>query len=165
MELIEVLRQALQLEKKGKTFYLDAAERSTDAETKEMYRLLAEDEVKHYQYVQRQYDDLEAGKGWTSIPEMDQVDALETASLDSHGDLIFPPGKEAIEVLPDDASEEDALIFALSVEDKSFTMYRDGSEQAEDTEAKQMFLQLAAAEHTHFNVLMQRYESRYGYPR
>jgi rubrerythrin len=159
MELMDILQQALQLEAKGKAFYLDAAERSTDDETEKMYRLLAKDEVKHYQYIQRQYDDLKAGKGWSAIPEMDHVDALETASL------IFPEGKEAMEALPDDASEEDALIFALSVEDKSFTMYRDGSEKAEDSEAKQMFLQLASAEHTHFNVLMQRYESRFGYPR
>ncbi len=159
MELMNILEQALQLEEKGKTFYLDAAERSTDAETEAMYRLLAEDEVKHYQYIQRQYEDLKAGKGWAAIPEMASVEALETASL------IFPEGKEAMDALPDDASEEDAMIFALSVEDKSFTMYRDGAEQAEDSEAEQMFLQLASAEHTHFNVLMQRYESRFGYPR
>lgn len=159
MKLEDILQQALQLEEKGKDFYLNAAERSTDEETEEMYRLLAEDEVKHYHYIQRQYDDLQAGKGWSAISEMEHVDALETVSL------IFPPGKKAIEALPDDASEEDALIFALSVEDKSFTMYRDGSEQAEDPQAKQMFLQLASAEHTHFNVLMQRYESRFGYPR
>jgi len=159
MELADVLLQALKLEEDGRDFYSETAERSEDSESAEMYRTLAADEVKHYNYIKRQYEALQEGEGWAPIPELEQVDELETVSL------IFPPGKKALEVLPDNASAEEALLFGLSVEDKSFKMYYNSSQRAKDPDARQMFLQLAAAEQTHFNILMQRYESRYGYPR
>ncbi len=159
MELADVLLQAMKLEVDGKAFYLESAERSTDPETAEVYRTLANDEDNHYSYIKRQYEALQAGEGWSPIPEMEKIEEFDSVSL------VFPSGKKALETLPDDASEEDAMIFALSIEDKSFKIYYDSSERAKDPDAKQLFLQLASAERTHFNVLMQRYESRFGYPR
>lgn len=159
MELMDVLVQAMKLESDGRKFYETIAEHMTDPEAATMFKRLAADEVDHYNYIERQYLALEAGKGWAMIPEMAVVEVIDAVSV------VFPPEKQVLAELPPNPSEEDALLFALGVEDKSFKLYHNSVQIAKDPEAKTLFMQLAGAEQTHFNILMQRYESRFGYPR
>ncbi|MFP4395898.1 MAG: ferritin-like domain-containing protein [Anaerolineales bacterium] len=158
MALKEALKQGMKLELDGRDFYREIAA-SVSPEAAEIFNRLADDEIDHYNYIKRQYEALEEGQGWSPISELDIVEEFDTVSV------VFPPDLDKIEELPDDPSEEDALIFALGVEDKLFRLYTNSMERAEDPEAKQMFMQLASAEQGHFNTLMQRYESRFGYPR
>ena len=158
MDLLDVLMQGMKLEKDGREFYNDMADLFDDPDTQAMFKQLAADEVDHYTYIKRQYDALKNGKGWEAIPEMASVDSVDAVSV------VFPPQKQALSELPSNPSEEDALLFALAVEDKSFKLYYNSAGIAKDPEGKQLFMQLAAAEQTHFEVLMQRYESRFGYP-
>ncbi len=159
MELKDVLVQAMKLETDGQAFYTAIAASMADPEAVAMFKQLAADEVTHYNYIERQYQALEAGKGWAAIPEMTTVEVLDAVSL------VFPPEKQALTELPPHPTEADALLFALGIEDKSFKLYYNSAQVAADPEAKKLFMQLAGAEQTHFNVLMGRYESRYGYPR
>ena len=159
MELMDVLVEAMKLESDGRKFYETIAEHMTDPEAAAMFKRLAADEVDHYNYIERQYLALEAGKGWSMIPEMAAVKVIDAVSV------VFPPEKQVLAELPSNPSEEDALLFALGVEDKSFKLYHNSAQIAKDPEAKHLFMQLAGAEQTHFNILMQRYESRFGYPR
>jgi len=159
MDLIDVLAQALKLEQDGRVFYEKMAGRVDDQAGKDMFKQLAADEVDHYNYIMRQYDALKGGKGWTAIPEMDLVGSIDAVSL------VFPPDEQIPETIGENPSEEDALLFGLNIENKSFSLYRNSAQQAAAPEAKTMFSQLANAEHRHFDILMQRYESRYRYPR
>ncbi len=159
MELMDVLVQAMKLESDGRKFYETIAAHMTDPEAAAMFTRLAADEVDHYNYIERQYLALEAGKGWSEIPEMAAVSVIDAVSV------VFLPEKQVLAELPPNPSEEDALLFALGVEDKSFKLYHNSAQIAKDPEAKKLFMQLAGAEQVHFNVLMQRYDSRYGYPR
>jgi len=159
MDLMDALSQAMKLETDGYTFYLRMVELVEDEGGKTMFRQLAADEVDHLHYIERQYDALQAGKGWSAIPEMNSVENIDAVSL------VFPPEKEVLKELPETPTEEDALLFAMGVEDKSFKLYYNSAQIAKDDEAKKLFMQLAGAEQVHFNVLMQRFESRYPYPR
>jgi rubrerythrin len=159
MSLVDVLAEALKLEQDGREFYQMAAGQVADAAGKAMFEQLASDEVDHYNYIKRQYEALQAGHGWSTIPEMQLVDSIDAVSL------VFPSGERATDVLPANPTEEDALLFGLTIEDKSFKLYHTSADQAQDPEARKLFLQLAGAERRHFEILMQRYESRFGYPR
>ena len=159
MELMDVLVQAMKLESDGRKFYETIAEHMTDPEAATIFKRLAADEVDHYNYIERQYEALEAGKGWSMIPEMAAVEVIDAVSV------VFPPEKQVLAELPSNPSEEDALLFALGVEDQSFKLYHNSAQIAKDPEARKLFMQLAGAEQTHFNVVMQRYESSFGYPR
>jgi len=159
MELMNVLVQAMKLESDGRKFYETIAAHMTDPEAAAMFKKLAGDEVDHFNYIERQYQALEAGKGWAMIPEMATVEVIDAVSV------VFPPEKEVLAELSANPTEEDALLFALGIEDQSFKLYYNSSQIAKDPEAQKLFKQLAGAEQVHFNVLMQRYESRYGYPR
>jgi rubrerythrin len=159
MDLTDVLAQALKLEVDGKEFYLRMVGRIEDADGKAMFQQLADDEDDHYNYIKRQYEALQVGKGWSPIPEMDLVTSLDAVSV------VFPPDeKEPAELLAN-PTEQDALLFGLSIENKSFQLYRNSATQTSDPDASKLFMQLAGAEQRHFEVLMQRYESRFPYPR
>lgn len=159
MELIDVLAQAMKLESDGRKFYEMLAAHVEDQDTAKIFAQLAADEVDHYNYIERQYEALEAGKGWATIPEMATVEIIDAVSV------VFPPEKEVVKELSANPSDEDALLFALGIEDKSFKLYHNSAQIAKDPEAKKLFMQLAGAEQVHFNVLMQRYESSFAYPR
>jgi rubrerythrin len=159
MGLVDVLAQALKLETDGREFYNKMTELLDDADSKALFKQLAADEVDHYNYIKRQYDALQGGKGWAAISEMELVESLDTVSL------VFPVGENIPKSLVDNPTEEDALLFGLKIENDSFSLYQNSAKQATDPEAKKMFTQLAAAEQRHFEVLMQRYESRFRYPR
>ncbi len=159
MEPVEILAGALKLEQEGQSFYQTLASQIHDPELIETFKLLAVDEVAHAGYIQRQLQALQGGAGWSSIPELAAVEALDS------GDPLFPQGKAAVEALPATPNEEDGLLFALGIENKSYNLYRGYAQSLEDSAARQLFMQLAAAEMSHFNVLMARYESRFGYPR
>lgn len=159
MSLTDVLAEALKLERDGQEFYTKTAQRVEDQAAQAMFSQLAEDEVDHYNYIKRQYEALQAGEGWSAIPEMELVESIDAVSV------VFPPDEKVIDELPENSTEEDALLFGLNIEDKSFKLYHNSAERADDPEAKKLFMQLAGAEQRHFEILMQRYESRFRYPR
>lgn len=155
----EVLAQALKLETTGEAFYLDAASKSTDSETAKVYQTLAEDERLHIQFIEKQYAAIERGEGFVHIAELDGVQPIDENAP------IFEINLALMEKLPEDAGEEDALLFALGAEVKSFELYVTGAKTASVEAGKEMYRRLAAVERGHFDLLMMRYESRFGYPR
>ena len=159
MDELTVLKQGMKLERDGLDFYLDTAERSADAATKNLFRDLAADEVDHYNLIGRQYDAIAAGEAWVAIPDLDSVTAIDIEAP------IFPDGVQARSALPEKPSDEDALLFALGAEMKSFELYSESAKQVDNAEAKKLFTSLAAAEQQHFNTLMARYEALFGYGR
>jgi len=159
MDELSVLTQAMKLEKEGKEFYLKAADSTDDAEAREMFRTLANDEVNHYSYIERQYNLRKDGKDWVPIPELDGVPSVDA------GAPIFPRGKQAPGSLADKPNLEDSLLFGLGAEIKSYELYSQSAKQSKNPDAKQMFSKLAAAERGHFDTLMMRYESYFDYPR
>jgi len=150
---LTVLQQALELEQRGYEFYVQASERTVDSTGKEMFLSLADDEVLHQKAIQRQIDSLGHGGGWVlpeGIPEAD-------ADLDV---TLFPAGKvELQEAIRPDASDLDALLFALRIENDSFALYAEQAKQATDPNAGRLYGYLAGAERAHFNLLMSNYDS------
>lgn len=150
---VRALEQALQLEQSGQRFYREAAERTIDEKGAKMFLSLVDDEVMHEQIIQRQLEALSKGEGWV-LPE--GIGGVE-ADLDTP---LFPKGKIELEkAIRPDASDLDALLFALKIENDSFSLYVEQAKAAVDPNAKRMYGYLVDAERTHFNLLMLNYES------
>jgi rubrerythrin len=158
MELRHILSQAMQLETEGQQFYLQAAKMTDDSETQELFQRLASDEAHHHNYLQRQYAAVECGDEVCSLPSVEKVGAGEL------GEELFPTDKAFVGALSKDATLNDVFQYAFTVEDEAFKWYRDRANDLDHAEARQLFLQLASLEMEHFETLMQRYESHFGYP-
>ena len=159
MDEMEILKRALKLEQNGEAFYKNACRESSDAETAGVYRTLADDEKLHAAQIEKQMASLEKGGDWQAAPELDDV---KPADIDAP---IFEINVDVLEKLPQEASEEDALLFALGAEARTYELYINGAKSASSEVGRDWFLKLAEVERGHFDVLMLRYESRFGYPR
>lgn len=148
---LQALRQAIRLEKDGYKFYAEAAERTADPRGKEMLLSLADDEKLHLRIVRDQYEALSGGQGWVSFPETMER-GVEPVDLDKP---LFPPEKEAISP---EASDTDALLFALQIENESYELYRKAATETADPAGSEMYQFLAGQERTHFDILMLNYE-------
>jgi len=150
---LSVLKQALELEKEGRRFYQQAAKRTADAKGAALFRSLADDEDKHRRIIQKQIDALTKEQDWLDVQEIGDIQVdLQTP--------LFPAGRLALEkAVQPDASDLDALLFALKIENDSFDLYARQAQASQDLNATRMFGFLADAERTHFNLLMLNYES------
>jgi len=146
---LQALLQAIRLEQDGYRFYTEAAERTMDPHGREMFLSLADDEKLHLRIVRDQYQALSVGKGWVSFSEV-----LEFKPVDV-GKPLFPPDEEAIDPK---ASDTDALLFALQIENQSYELYRKAATETADPAGKDMYQRLASQERTHFDILMLNYE-------
>ena len=147
---LQALRQAMRLEEDGYEFYTEAAERTADPRGREMFLSLADDEELHLRTVQDQYEALSSGKGWLSFSD-EEMD-IELVGL---GEPLFPPEKEAVSP---EASDIDALLFALQIENESYEFYGKAAAETADPAGKAMYQYLADQERTHFDILMLNYE-------
>jgi rubrerythrin len=146
---LQALRQAIRLEQDGYKFYTEVAERMSDTRGKEMFLSLADDEKLHLRIVQDQYEALKGGQEWVSFRE---VVEFEPVDLDKS---LFPPEKEAVS---SEASDTDALLFALQIENESYELYKKAASETGDPAGKKMYQFLADQERTHFDILMLNYE-------
>jgi rubrerythrin len=150
---LDALNEALCHEQEGQIFYQNAAQRTVDAEGAKMFRSLAEDATLHSEIVQRQIDALTEGEEWL-LPE---------CVFDCQADLdkpLYPRGEQALkEAIRPDASDLDALLFALKTENDSFDLYRRHASASQDERARQLYEYLAEEARSHFDLLMLNYES------
>ena len=152
IKALEILRQAMQFEREGHEFYLKAAQTTRDEKGQETFRVLANDEEKHFDLVKRQYRALREDRKWASFPEVKKT----RIDLDKP---LFSKGKEALEkAVTAKSSDLDALLFGLDIEDRSYDLYRRAALETVEPLGKAMFEFLAGEERGHFDILMMRYE-------
>jgi rubrerythrin len=150
---LKALSQALKLEQDGRAFYLQAAERTADEKGRALFLSLADDERIHAEMIQRQLHSLEGDGSYVPLPDLNvqPIDAAEQ---------LFPlQGPAVSEKLGDNPDDAQAIFVALENEITSYDLYRHAAAATGDHSAKAMYLWLAAAERTHFNLLMSNYEA------
>jgi len=142
----EILQQAIRMEEDGREFYLKAAEQSRDPLASDLFRTLAEEEIGHQLAVRSIYDELQAGNDW---PERN-VPAVHAGKAES----IFSAAMKNPQKLPGtSASDLEAVRTALDMEERSFRLYRDRSEEASTPGEVQFYQALAAEERGHISSL------------
>ena len=150
---LDALNEALCHEQEGHAFYLKAADRTIDPKGSETFSSLADDALLHIGIIQDQIDALEAADDW-DLPE---------CVFDCTADLekpLYPRGEKALEeAIRPDATELEALQFALKTENDSFALYLEHARTASDPNARRLYEYLAEEARNHFNLLMLNYES------
>ena len=153
---LAILERAMDIEKEGREFYLQASYIVQDWRARETLTILTEDEQKHFNLIQRQHESLTRESKWTNSPEVKSV----KIDLDKP---LFPSGKEALEKATNATSSDlEALLFGLEIETKSYDLYRQAAMETTDQPGKTLFEFLAREERGHFNTLMMRYENLAG---
>ncbi len=137
----DVVRAAVQLERDGRKFYLEAAERASSTEVRKMFASLADDEADHIRWVERAAAD---------------VDTAAEVNRRLYGRLrfIFADVPEAqLRRLAASERDTEAIRFAIDIEDKSVAAYETWARECEDEDVRKLCQMLVGVERFHRTAL------------
>lgn len=161
-ESLAVLRRAMENERDGYRFYMEASERSADPAGQGTFRNLARAEEDHLHLLMVEHQSLSAGQGWVG-PE-------EAMARDVEMDITKPlfPGEE---LAPQEESpfaatwaayEVDSLTgdlavleFGMEMERQFYELYQKAADQTENALGRQAYEFLMEEENKHFKLLQE----------
>lgn len=148
---VQRLEMAMEIEREGRKFYLDAAERTEDDKGKAMWRSLARQEALHIEYLTNARRTLVEKGQWASF-------GMEGVRFLSEQEIwrIFPETAEG-QVEPG-ADELAALETGIEMEIKSRDLYEDLAKETKDPQGKDMYEKLARWEENHRQILQAGYD-------
>jgi len=150
-KLTGILREAMEAERDGFTFYSMAAERSEDPGARETFARLAEEERSHYEALQTGYRALLEGKTWEPLGELPPRRApTEPGGIFSEDFVRRIEGKHV---------EMSALSIGILLEKNAYAFYARAADAATDAAVARFFRGLADWEDAHFRLLLRQDEA------
>ncbi len=141
-----MMKIALQTELNGIQFYTMAAEKTEDRKGKEVFKMLAEDEKKHFRELQRHFKSLRSSNKWA--PSISLGEASLTFESESP---IF--SEELKTRVKEKHFEMSALSIGALLESNSIDFYRKMKEETDDPIAKELFAKLQQWEQNHLEAI------------
>ena len=131
---LDILKQAILLEKRGKAFYLNAAENAKDPEVKKIFQIMADEEDDHVKFLAQQY------KQYQSDGKFD-ASVIESHPGETIADQVL--SEKISEKISAASFEAAAIASAIDMENRAIAAYTERAENAED-EAERKFYQWLA---------------------
>lgn len=143
---IELLKAALEIEKKGQAFYEKAAKTCKNKLGQEVFATLAKDEGTHLERVKMIYESLNAGKEWTK-------DWQKVKEAKTPGDIyeVLSEMKEVKDTV--DKSDLEAFDLGIGLEEESIAFYDKQLKGASDPLEKEFAQRMVVEEKAHLKVL------------
>lgn len=149
----EVVRAAMEVEKRGRAFYSAMAARTGgDAELQALFVRLAQDEVEHLHRLEKLVAHYVHGEFWE-----DEETALPYLQRFHDGD-IFPSEAQMQAALDAPAPELAALTLAIRAEEGFAMFFQSVAVRARSSEGREAFHWLAREEQSHAAMLRERQE-------
>jgi rubrerythrin len=144
---IDILKEAILLERRGKAFYTSVAEKSDSTAAKEIFTMMAEEEDEHIKFLSRQF---------AHYTKTNEFLKNETAQDASHDEVALKILTEDIKKQISAASFEAAAISAaMDFETRAVKIYSERAETATDVNEKELYKMLADWETGH-NLLLHK---------
>ena len=145
----DALRIAIATERSGLEFYLRAASLTTDARGRHVFQRLAAEERDHLSTLEKRYAELVA----------------QDPLLESRPTFLFFKGAasglfaQGTDKLRRGVDDQQALLIGIKCERGSHKFFKRYGERFEDSEGKQIFLEFAAEERAHLDLLIGEYRA------
>lgn len=146
----EVIQAAMEVEKNGHRFYAAMALRAVNQTVKELFAMLAQDEVEHLKRLKGLETKYAEGVFFDNEEEF--LPYLQRFR-DSE---IFPSEESLAGVVDSPELDMKALDLAIEAEEKFATYFQTAADNARDTDGKEAFTWLAAEEERHAEILKKR---------
>ncbi len=144
---LEVIKQALLLEKRGKSFYSKVAEHTQHASVREFFETMAEEEQGHIHALLKQYKAMKERGRFESGSFDESVDIRAAA------DQVL--NQEIISKINGADYESAAISAAISMEERAVKIYSERAESAVDAEEKKLYAWLSRWERAHLHQLLE----------
>ncbi|MFQ6097120.1 MAG: ferritin family protein [Armatimonadota bacterium] len=137
----DVVQAALQLERDGRKFYLDAASKAANDVARSWFESFADDELRHIEWIQQ----LSAGEGTVNRAKKEMYSRLSG---------IFRDAPEtARRAALESENDMEAIRLATAMEEKSVAAYVKWAEESEDQDLRDLCNVLADYERLHVDLL------------
>jgi len=144
---LEIIKQALLLEKRGKSFYSKVAEHTQHASVREFFQLMAEEEQNHIHALLKQYKAMKERGRFEAGSFDESIDIRQTA------DQVL--SNEIIKLINGADYESAAISAAISMEERAVKVYSERAESATDAEEKKLYSWLTRWERAHLHQLLE----------
>ena len=141
---VEILKNAILLEKRGKSFYQKVAEQASGAAVKSFFEMMADEEVKHVKILADQY------KAYQQNQKFNPGDYSEKHGEQMASKVITAEFKKEISAADYEAA---AISAAMSMEKNAIKLYEDRAAEADDSNEKALYKWLAEWEMQHLHFL------------
>ena len=145
----DALRMAIATERSGLEFYTRAARITQDARGRSVFQKLAEEEKEHLATLEVRYKQL-----LTADPQLESRPTFLFFKGAANG--LFSAGAER---LTKGVNDQQALMIGIRCERGSHHFFKKYGERFEDSEGKQIFMEFAAEEKQHLELLVREYKS------
>lgn len=146
----EVIRAAMEVEKKGHQFYSTMAGRAKSGLAREIFTWLSQDEVEHLKTLEGLVPKYEEGAFWD-----DEEQFLPYLRRFSES-RIFPSPERLEQVLQTEESDIKAIDLAIEAEEKFAEYFHMAAKNARTLDGKEAFTWLAGEEDRHAAILKER---------
>ena len=143
---LDALQTAIKMEIDGKTFYLKAAESSSNELGAKLFKTLAKEEDSHRLKFEAIFKALQAKKDWPKI------------EFEHAGQDLTTLFATASRKMKSTASETEAVQKAMLIENKTRDFYQARALEASFDAEKEYLITLAGVEATHHQVLLDYFE-------
>ncbi len=145
----DALRIAIATERSGLEFYVRASKAASDSRTRSVFERLADGEREHLGKLEARYQKLLARD-----PQLESRPTFLFFKGAANG--LFAAGAEQVGL---GITDEQAVGVAIKCERASHRFFKRYGEKFEDSEGKQIFLEVAGQERSHLELLLREYRA------
>jgi len=143
----DALRFAIEFEKKGQKFYLDAVQKVADPFSRKTLEFLADEEVSHIEKIEK-FNEALLGTGDFDIAKECQSNLSQRVKEY----MVSVVSEKEAKVSPQ-STEIEVYDLALEMEKSSYDIYKDALESNSDEQLKRFFEFLMKEEQIHYDLL------------
>ena len=144
----DAIATAIQMEKEGRAFYLNAAAQTSSAMGAKLFTSIADDELVHLKTFEKIFEDRIGKEEW---------DALVKSSGKYKEIPVFPKDLKSSEGPDPDSSELDALHIAMKAEQEAIEYYGKIIEGLADEDVKKAIETIISHERSHYTLLNEEF--------
>jgi rubrerythrin len=143
---IDILKEAILLERRGQAFYTKVAEQSSDPAVKEFFQTMAREEVQHVDILERQFAAYVQNQEFLPLSPEDRKESPVAPSVLS---------QEVRQKIAAADFEAAAISAAMLMEERAVALYSKRAEAAQDPAEETLYQWLADWERSHLSFLAQ----------
>lgn len=143
---IDVLKEAILLERRGKAFYRKVADQSDNPDIKGFFEAMAAEEGRHIDILESQF------ASYVQNQRFEPLSSQDRQSQSTAGLVLTDAVKEQIAAAEFEAA---AISAAMLMEEKAVSVYSDRAAAARDPAEETLYLWLADWERGHLSYLVQ----------
>lgn len=142
---IEILKMAILMERRGRAFYAQVAEQTKSPEVKEIFNIMAEEEVMHEKVLAEEFKNFTKSQNFVAL-NLPEDNYNQIAKLILNTDLKNKISSASFEAA--------AISAAIDMETKAIEVYAERAKNASDENEKKLYQWLSEWEKGHHKILL-----------